>query len=374
MRKGIITLLLVMIAFNLYSQHKEITNKEELIKFCEGQKKYWKEKVLPNVRLGFDRWPSLTISPYICKNQYSRLVYESYGVDLTLNGMFDKDMRKRVLQLLKNEYEEGELEKAIQKELDLWGFNKVTYSQSRINWRKLPKSLHKIYKDTSSIEFKAFADSCWQVKMESMRKEYTENYMFELDRVINICYYLNDKKIKKQLIKMYNDTTFTEYYHNKIQAALIRRKIEPYYTKCFKRNMYSDTTNEDMMTHNIDTLSKFIHSQESFLELSKFLLTNKIVYWAEEEDNGNIVSQKSFSQETDEIVYNAHNDYVFFYAFIEIKWKIRNQDLWDFIGYHPNNEKEEYIKSITYFAFQNRKKIYDWMQANYGKYEIAPQW
>lgn len=373
MKKSIVVLLLMIFVFESYSQRPQITNKEEMIKFCDDQKKYMKEKILPRVRLGLDRWPYIAISSWICEDQYSRIVYESYGVDLTPKARFDKDMRKRVLQLLKNEYAEGELEKAIQRELDKWGFNKVTYGQSRINWYKLPKSLHKIYKDTSSVEFKTFADSCWQVKMESMRKKYTENYMFNLKAILTICYYLDDKKIEKQLLKMYNDTSLSEY-HNKIQAVLICKHIEPYYTQCFKRNMYNDSTDEDLMENNIDTLAHFIRSQESFLELSKFLLTNKICYWDEIEDNGNLIQRRVQPNESEDLIYNENNHYVFDYAFVKIKWNIRNQDLWDLIGYHPNNKEEEDIDDLSYFAFLNRRKIYEWMQKNYGKYEIAPEW
>lgn len=375
MKNSVLILFLLLTSLLSYSQRPNIANREDLIKYVASSKKNYKEKILPNARFGV-RWPYIMISSYVCTDQYSWSVFESYNVDCSLNSRFDKDMRKRVLQLLRNEYAEGELEKAMQRELDKWGFNKVTYGQSRINWYKLPKSLHKIYKDTSSVEFKAFADSCWQVKMESMRKKYTENYMFNLDALLNVCYYLKDKKIEKQLIKMLNDTTLKQY-HKEIQAALICRHIEPYYTQCFMRNMYNDTTYDSKMRCNIDTLSHYIHSQESFRELSKFLLTNTIVHWVDADDmddNGSIVSTKTISQESDEMVYNENNDYIFFDAFLEIKWKIRNQDLWDSLGYHPNNKDEEYRNDLMFFAFQNRRKIYEWMQANYGKYQIAPQW
>ena len=94
----------------------------------------------------------------------------------------------------------------------------------------------------------------------------------------------------------------------------------------------------------------------------------------EVEDNESLIQRHSYQNKSEDLVYNEDDDYVFDHAFTAIKWNIRNQDLWDSIGYHPNSKDVEDIKDLTYFAFQNRKKIYDWMQKNYGKYEIAPQW
>lgn len=380
MKQRVLIIIVMLLPICVSAQHYT-TDKEELIKYYQGQHKSIKEKHLPKIRFGVNMWPDRRLSQMVCRKRHDYIVNESYGLDLSIDGLFDKDMRKRVVQLLKNEYEEGEFEKLVNRRISKIG-DKNEYARHQINWYKLPKSLHKVYKDTSSVEFKAFADSCWNDKIESIKKDCKENYQFDVYRLLNTCRYLHDKKIAKQLIKMYNDTTLSEYHYS-IQTVLISMKIEPFYSDCFKRNMFKDTIYDDDpdyagdMFNNIDTLSQLIYSQESFLEISKFLLSNKKIHYDEIDDEGNISNgSRTVSSDMTEFRKEPSTEYVFYDAFVAIT-AIRNQDLWDLIGVFPWGEEEYFLNGvgdIVPFVYKNRQKMYDWMQANYGKYEIAPRW
>jgi hypothetical protein len=85
-----------------------------------------------------------------------------------------------------------------------------------------------------------------------------------------------------------------------------------------------------------------LHSQESFCELSKYLLSSAYTIVTGDLD------LQGAAYET---------------AFRYIMEYIENEDLWEITG-NPD----------TFDIKEGRFKIYEWMQENYGKYKIKRLW
>jgi hypothetical protein len=95
------------------------------------------------------------------------------------------------------------------------------------------------------------------------------------------------------------------------------------------------------MAPDIEMFAEFLHSQESFRELSKYLLSSAYTMYTSEGPAG--------------VAYGTAFRYIMKY--------IENEDLWEIIG-NPR----------TFDIKEGRFKIYEWMQENYGKYKIKRLW
>jgi hypothetical protein len=133
--------------------------------------------------------------------------------------------------------------------------------------------------------------------------------------------------------------------------ALVRMQIEPYYTDYVQ---YRSKTIKQIKTEHsgfdINDLAYVLRTQESFLELSKYLLSDVAYSWA--------ISDAPVGTEVQEIAYSVSSE-----AFDLIHYNIENKEVQKMIG-------NGYIEDYTPFL----KPLYDWMQKNYGKYQIKRIW
>ena len=122
-------------------------------------------------------------------------------------------------------------------------------------------------------------------------------------------------------------------------------KVEPYYSQYFKERTRSmDEIKKERPNFRVEELVEVIRTQDSFKELSKYLLS-EAPYGVDMSELGSVA-------------YPIYGD-----AYYLIKDNIENEEL------------QEMIPGYTLHKDENvRKKVYDWMQKNYGKYEIKRVW
>lgn len=219
----------------------------------------------------------------------------------------------------------------------------------------------------TTVRFHIVKDSLIKAKQESVITDYLTQYQFSISRLIDACGYVNDKRLVEPLINLLNenikrkdeletlltgDNTFSEketlnskkeareLLIYEIKDALIQMKIEPYYSDFFKSKIHSIEELKREKLVDIETFSIILHDQESFLELSKYLHCSAYT---------NLSSEGPYG--------TAYVD-----ACREIKKYIKNKELQDILN-SPDFDLE-----------RDRFKIYDWMQENYGKYEIKRLW
>ena len=132
--------------------------------------------------------------------------------------------------------------------------------------------------------------------------------------------------------------------------ALARMRVDPYYSEYVKFRMPRtvDRIKQERPGFKIEELVDVIGTQEAFLELSKYLLSNvpyKIAIADSQDENYSIS-------------YPISND-----AFILIRDNLENKDVQDMIRDKYADDNPELIMPL-----------YDWMQKNYGKYKIKRIW
>ena len=212
-----------------------------------------------------------------------------------------------------------------------------------------------------------------------MKKPYS--YYDDCTNFAEICGYIGDKRFIKPLIELLNnfdksledlkksfeeeysdeeddwdvekdsDVINLNYQRGKVLEALARMRIEPYYSDYIKKRTLTKEQimdEKERLNFNIYDFVYVLGTQKAFLELSKYLLSNK-PYQTISSDDGNYSLPVSES------------------AFYLIRDNIENKDLQKMI-------KEVDIYDDDYDLATLEKPIYDWMQKNYGKYKIKRIW
>ncbi len=130
------------------------------------------------------------------------------GFDLSTRGVFtDSTMQMRVLQLLNNEFYDGEFD-------DLW-----EKDMQKKNYTDLSDSLLRIKRIESESYYKRYID---------------ENELVDL---LKICTYTNNSQIIKRVEEIYKDTTYRNNRKD-AYACLVANHIEPYTSECLQKYRY----------------------------------------------------------------------------------------------------------------------------------------
>lgn len=286
------------------------------------------------------------------------------GIDISYRGIYaDTAIQNRILQLLKNEFYKGELDSLVNE--------KMRYECKYYNYN----------------------DSAYQIKKEVIRKSIIDTPLFlrnDIPRwpliyfdLIVACSYIDNKEIDAELIKMYNDSRFQEYKRS-LRNCILKKNLEPYTTRCLKECKYDSRKSYEELESNVYCLAT-IESQESYRLLSEYILSDvrDSLLNSELED----VSYKNeflFKEENDTIIEEIideeliltidDNEYytkgvadywIYYYIYEEAYnqlYKIINPEFVMMLK-SKNVENDEY-----------RRKIYNWMQVNYGKYEFRSRW
>ncbi|MBP5365313.1 MAG: hypothetical protein J6Y82_05265 [Bacteroidales bacterium] len=293
------------------------------------------------------------------------------GVDLSANGMATADIRKRIVQLLNDEFYPGEVD-------------------SMVNY-------------LMNNELKN-GDWYYYIKndREEITRELNKKYSFDLRKLIIFCGALQDEEIKEILINAYKTDKYPEnnvYYttvKTLIQRTLARMGVEPYLSMYVEEYKYNSEDTPEVMSDKIEEL-RYIPRKETFLELSKYLLTDKYYISISESDisneNQKTIESDSYAEmedDTTEIIitpyqieipeetYSESNEYIDYEALYAIYKSISNKELHDIF-----DDIIQRINSVYYYTSEDihlmltekkRKRIYKWMKKNYNKYDFSNRW
>jgi Trp operon repressor len=318
---------------------------------------------------------------------------DSLNIQFSWQMVYDDNMVERIIQLLNNEYQQDELNTLINKNwqrIKNKDWQRITMYAMRADTFKIfkhtvdslnahrDKNIHKsIYQDEEVFQFLRLdttarfcfvLDSVIKSERRNILNDYLDNYHFDIEYLIKVCGYVNDKRFVESLLKLLDqqvnkknkleliltdsitfderaklvsEKSIKENLIHTIKHALIRMKIEPYHSDFLKScTLTIEELKEKSLVRPLQTFSTLLHTQESFLELSKYLHSSAHTMLT-----------------GDGPVGTAYKD-----AYWEIKKYIENKSLWDIINKPDFNlENDRFV-------------IYEWMQENYGKYEIKRLW
>ena len=184
-------------------------------------------------------------------------------------------------------------------------------------------------------------------------------YFSNISRLAELCGYINDTRFVQPLIEVLNkpfefygsNSQWKESVQKTVLTALVRMRVEPYYTDYVKHRTLTPEQIEDekWLDFKLDDFVFVLRTQEAFLELSKYLLSNK--------PNSIVIADSEDYSES--VIYPASYD-----AFSLIRSNIGNKELQEIIEKGENSHSNPSVL----------KRIYDWMQKNYGKYKIKRIW
>lgn len=274
------------------------------------------------------------------------------GVDLSLDGMVDSAMRKRIIQLLKDEYSEGEY--------DRWIDSLVTRNKYVFKSRE------------EAIEF-------------TKEKKWNKCDMYH---VIKLCGGLKDDEIKNILINIYEDKENGIYdqYRKVTINALARMGVEPYLTMFIEKNKYRESDDPKDMDESLYELY-WLPCKETLREVSRFLSSEKYAVSYIEADS--IVGDTIYEEEEIEIIpielesYDSDSygrechDYIKTTAFLFLAKHILNPKLLSIVG--VKREQDLFIlanrfKLDALLTPRKCRKIQRWMKKNYNNYDLSGSW
>ena len=328
------------------------------------------------------------------------LIEDTLKLNLSVGMIYDNEMRERLMQLLRNEYQEWELDTLVNRQI---GNNVTMYeenamkmcrfdtielfklavdsfyldivSKSKEDFKKHLKEYESFFKEKyyhdvfkllkldTTTTYRQVYSNIIERKKEEIKKEWLTDmysYFSGISYLAELCGYIGDKCFVQPLIEIFDkpfefknsksESRWQENIYKSVRVALVRLRVEPYYSDYLKKRML---TNEPIMDDNwldfsLDDFVYVIGTQEAFLELSKYLLSNK----------PDVVTVIDYDDHTE-----YHNSPVSQTAFNLIGDYIDNKDLQEMIGGKSSSKNPELIKPI-----------YDWMQENYGRYQIKRIW
>jgi hypothetical protein len=303
-----------------------------------------------------------------------------YLLQLDWKMVYDEDMIKRIVQLLKNEYKKEELDALVNRQMEIgdkaggWErvamfamkadqsptFKHVKDSLNRYRDKNIHKDWYQDYeifqylKIDTTPRFHFVLDSIHKARKENTINEYLNKIHFDIKGLLSACYYVQDKRFIEPLINIVEHLDafglkYNEYSIDYASEVLVRMQVEPYCSNYLKKVSKSlEEVKKIDFVNVIDFLSGTLNNQDSFKELSKYLHSSAPTraYYSEDEQDGGIKQAGC-----------AYED-----AFKEIQNNIENKDL------------QTIINAPDFDLERDRFKIYDWMQKNQGKYKIKRIW
>lgn len=285
--------------------------------------------------------------------QYSGTQSRYYkGVDLSLDGMVDSAMRKRIIQLLNDEYSDGEY--------DRWIGRLMTRNKYLLKSRE------------EAIEI-------------AKEKKWNKCDMYY---VIKLCGGLKDDEIKNILINIYEDKDNEIYdeYKNVTLKALARMGVEPYLSMFVEKHKYPESDDPQDMEKSVYELWS-VPCKETMLEISRYLSSEKYAVSYIEADS--IVGDTIYEEEEIELVpielesYNSDDygrechDYIKTTAFLCLVSDILNPELLSIVGVKRDEELFLYSTQAKLDALltpRKCRKIQRWMKKNYNNYDLSGSW
>jgi len=316
----------------------------------------------------------LKLSSQFSDKEY--LLIDNLGLNLYVGMVYDDEMRNRIVQLIRNEFQKWELDSLVNRQI---GHNLSSLENNAMEMCKYDtmqifrKTLDSLYLDVKSKEgtpytknmfkdrvfrlleldttsiFKQVYNELVERERERERKKYYSNggYYFDYTYLAELCGYIGDKRFVQPLIELLDKSE--DYQKEKVLTALVRLRAEPYYTNYVKQRMPRtiEQIQNESPKFRIDDLVYVIGTQESFRELSKYLLSEYPEAWdmIDLPDGVKRIPSPMWSK-----------------ALAFIHDYILNKNLQEIVNVPQWSKKE-----LTII-------VYDWMQKNYGKYIIRRDW
>lgn len=272
--------------------------------------------------------------------------------------MYDEYSRNRILQLLKNEFEEGELDSLVDMYSSYSARKDIRYGKYRYTGKEDYKN--EFLRDRNSEEYKQLVDSCIELCKPIQRERLVNTYCFGLRYIIIIAGVIESEEIVAQLLLMYNAPKF-EKYKRDIYIALVRQKAEPFYSNYIKEGKYDESKDYDELLPYVDwgygnnCVANSTYSQEAILDLLPYLDSDKAGELVECSDDTQIP-----------IPTPIKND-----ALRVIMYHIMNKDFWAKLGVE---DPLKFSPPNDYLTPKRIKMIKKWIKSNYGKYQLRRFW
>ena len=298
--------------------------------------------------------------------------------------IYDDAMRDRLVQLIGNEYQGWELDSLVTRQMnyrtvryedramELCKFDTLQifgttldsffmdmkqksindtvmyerYTKNETFYKKENRyNVFKLLKLDTTTTFKQAYNKIVERERERERESYLSgkayyNYTY----LAEICGHIGDKRfiqpLKEALDKPNN------FQRKKVLEALVRLHVEPYYGDYVKEITLTSEQiqNNEGLKFSLDDFVRVLGTQEAFLELSKYLLSNKpykvtmIEY--ENRSGGSYTTPVSYD------AFSLISDYL----------------------------ENESLQTLIKTTGDDEQAVYEWMQKNYGKYKIRKIW
>jgi hypothetical protein len=192
--------------------------------------------------------------------------------------------------------------------------------------------------DTTVI-FKQAYDCIVKKEKESDRKYYLTNTYYDHTSLAELCGYIGDKRFVQPLEEALGKSD--NFRREIVLEALARMRADPYYSNYIKERTLTTEQihNNDRLQFSLDDFVYVWGTQEAFLELSKYLLSNK--------------------------PYRIYTGYHVSYKFPV------SDDAFSLIRDYIENES---LQTLIKTTEDDKQAVYEWMQKNYGKYKIRRIW
>jgi len=315
-------------------------------------------------------------------SQGERSLVDSLGLELSIAMVFDDAMRDRMVQLMRGEFREDELDTLLDRDMNrsirfferralripqidtlpifVEARNNLYDSLEAQNSLDIVKRWNRVYDlevfrslklDTLNI-FKQTFNEIVERERERERERLLTSPRRINTTLVNLAGRIGDERFIQPLIESLAPPTMEvfpgehESRRRHVIEALVRMRVEPFYSDFVReRTLTTEQIMSDERLHfSIDDFVSILGTQQAFLELSRFLLSNK-----------------PYAEEID--IHGSHFSPVSITAFRLIRPNIRNEDL------------QEMTRGQGFTIDPHIKRlVYEWMQANYGNYEIRRIW
>jgi hypothetical protein len=345
------------------------------------------------------RWLPLQLGTVFSSGVFSydeTQLIDSLGLDLYVGLIYDDEMRNRIVQLMKNQYQEWELDSLVNRHIGMsvrynsyeafenCKFDTLQYFKDSLdNFYTNFKNKHindslmydryvkyeNFYKKENRYEvFKLLQLDTTAIYKQSYNKIVEKQKKQERQNILNstghyrdyinlaeLCGYINDKRFIQPLIDILNtsfniDADSKEVVYKTVIEALVRLRIEPYYSDYVQhRTLTQEQIQDDKGLHfKLEDFVYVLRTQEAFLELSKYLISNKPygITMVDYTNRSKIICSPA-SQEAFYLIQNNIEN-------IEIQKMMKGEN--------------------SYSDTKVLKQIYDWMQNNCRKYKIKRIW
>lgn len=315
----------ILIPNAIYAQKVQLNEKEiNCIKAEQNQIKIRLDSALvDDAILSFpvNIWNCIDSLEYITNN------YLNLGVRL----LYNQEMQDRILDLLNNKWQEWEIEMMVNRY--------VEYKRSFLNDAK------KIQKQDTNKTYSQVLDSLKKSYAKELENKYRNNFPSDYESFVEVASYISNphyiEPIKKNLSR--NPSFYS--------ICLARMGNEPYLTNEMEK-LKQYLKEKDYKKVN-DIVFSTIRTQESFKILSEVLLTKE--------------------------TYNPYSEGNYTHPYYRLAMEtictlLANEEVRELFSEEDRQKSIFYpmIRFSPYFTEKHAKRLYDWMQKNYGKYKIRP--